>query len=207
MKNHSAWCSAASVAIIAAGFLIAPQASAQELKGNDLLSALKSGGYAIYFRHALSDTSQNDADPINVTDCTTQRNLSDDGRKQAQAIGKAMTALGIPTGAVLASPYCRAKETATLAFGKAEASEALYYSLGLPKDAAAKASAQLKELLVKQPSAGTNTILVGHTSNIKEVAGVWPKTEGAAFVFQPNGSDGFKVIGTFTADDLIKAGS
>jgi phosphohistidine phosphatase SixA len=195
---HSA---VAAVALLAASF----SASAEELKGDALFTALKKGGYVIYLRHAASDTSQSDADPIEVANCKTQRNLSDAGRAQAKEIGKAMEQLGIGVDAVLTSPYCRAKDTGMLAFGKATPSDALYYSLGLPKDAAAKAAADLKAMLGKAPPAGKNTVLVGHTSNLKEVAGVWPKSEGAAFVLEPKGG-AFSVIGSFSAADLLKAG-
>jgi phosphohistidine phosphatase SixA len=182
-------------------------AQADELKGDALFSALKSGGYILYFRHSSSDTSQNDADPIDVKNCATQRNLSDEGKAQAANIGKALKAIGAGIDRVLNSPYCRARDTAKLAFGTTEDSEALYYSLGLPKDGAAKAAAQLKEMLGKAPAAGKNIVMVGHTSNIKEVAGVWPKTEGGAFVLQPKGDGSFVVVGSFTAAELIKAGS
>src|SRR3954451_15633292 len=110
------------------GVLINPvQARAEELKGDALFSSLKNGGYVIYFRHALSDTSQSDADPIDVANCQTQRNLSAAGKEQAGAIGKAMQARGITVGSVLTSAYCRAKDTGTLAFGNAQASDAMFY--------------------------------------------------------------------------------
>ncbi|WP_192498993.1 histidine phosphatase family protein [Skermanella pratensis] len=179
-------------------------AQAEELKGDALFSALKNGGYVIYIRHALSDTSQNDADPIDVANCQTQRNLSAAGKDQARAIGKAMQERGIAVDAVMTSAYCRAKETGTLAFGDIQTSDALFYSLGLSKDDAAKAADQLKKIIGTAPPAGKNTVLVGHTSNIKEVAGVWPKTEGGAFVMEPKGAGNFAVVGSFSAEDLIK---
>jgi phosphohistidine phosphatase SixA len=195
-----------AAAALAAMLGTAPVAQAEELKGEALFGALKAGGHVVYFRHAASDTSQNDADPIDVANCTTQRNLSADGRNQAKAIGEAFKKLGIAVDGVLTSAYCRAKDTATLAFGQAQNSDALYYSLGLSKEAAAKAVGDLKKMLGTAPAAGKNTVLVGHTSNLKEAAGVWPKTEGAAFVLKPKGDGGFEVVGTFSAAELLKAG-
>jgi phosphohistidine phosphatase SixA len=193
----------ASVAFCGAGI-----ANAAELKGDALMSALKSGGYVIYLRHAKSDKTQTDADPIAVADCKTQRNLSDAGRKQAQMIGSAFKTLGIAIDKVYSSPYCRAKDTASLAFSDSEqkVTSSLYYSMGLPKDAAAAAKDELSKMLAAMPKNGSNTMLVGHTSNIKEVAGVWPKKEGAGFVFQPDGKGGFKVVGSFDASELEKVG-
>jgi len=181
-------------------------ATASELAGEAMLTALKTGGYIVYFRHAISDTSQNDADPIKVDDCTTQRNLSDAGRAQAKKIGAAFQAFGISVDRAMASAYCRTKETSKLAFEKAEQSTAgaLFYSLALPKDDAAKAADELKKILATAPKGGSNTVLVGHTSNLKEVAGVWPKKEGGAYVFQPDGNGGFKLIGQLDPADYDK---
>jgi Tfp pilus assembly protein PilV len=60
---------------------------ATQLSGEELLNALKTGGYVIYLRHGMTDTSRADADPISVKDCSTQRPLSDLGRAQASKIG------------------------------------------------------------------------------------------------------------------------
>lgn len=180
-------------------------AVAQDLSGAALLTAMKSGGYVVYLRHAMSDTSQTDAEPFKA-DCAAQRNLSDAGKAQAKSIGETFKASGVAVDQVMSSAYCRAKDTASLAFGKADVSPALFYSLGLSKDDAAKAGAELKKLLATAPKAGTNTVLVGHTSNLKEVAGVWPKKEGSAYVFKPDGNGGFAVAGTLEPTDY-KAGS
>lgn len=183
----------------------APAAQA-EMTGDAMLGALKSGGYIIYFRHAKSDTSQNDADPIKPEDCSTQRNLSAAGKAQAKQIGAAMKERGIRVDKALASAYCRAKETATLAFGAAEVSSAMFYTLALPKDEVTKAVGELRKIIGTVPKSGTNTVLVGHTSNIKEVAGVWPKKEGGAYVFRPDGSGGFKLVGSLEPTDFEMKG-
>src|SRR5215471_3402934 len=122
-------------------------AAAAELKGEALFAALKQGDYIIYLRHAASNTSQNDADPIDVKDCATQRNLSEDGRTMAKEIGAAFKALSIGVDKVLSSPYCRTKDTAILAFGRAEPIDARFYTLGLPKERVQQAADKLKEIL------------------------------------------------------------
>jgi hypothetical protein len=86
----------------------------------DLIAALRQGGYVIYFRHAETDQSQTDASPLNFQDCSTQRNLNEQGRAEARAIGVAFLTLGIPIDRVLTSKYCRTRETTLLAFGKQE---------------------------------------------------------------------------------------
>jgi hypothetical protein len=111
---------ALALALGAPGAALAQQAAATPLRGPELLAALRAGGYILYLRHADTDHSQNDERMTSVEDCTTQRNLTDRGRDHSRAIGEVIRTLGIPIGAVLASPLCRTVETAMLAFGTAQ---------------------------------------------------------------------------------------
>lgn len=77
------------------------------------LNALASGGHVLLLRHAR--TEGKDSDKVDVTDCSTQRNLSDDGRDQAQKIGRRWTHWGIKFSRAISSQYCRTRETAQLA--------------------------------------------------------------------------------------------
>lgn len=65
----------------------------------------------IFMRHTLAPGY---GDPANfqIYDCSTQRNLSDEGRSQAETIGKAMRAQGLTPTRIFTSPWCRCKETA-----------------------------------------------------------------------------------------------
>src|SRR5213078_3557666 len=85
-----------------------------------LLAKLRQGGYVLFLRHTSTDFSQNDERMKSFEDCASQRNLTDKGRDEARAIGAHIKRLGIPIGAVHASPFCRTMETARLAFGHAE---------------------------------------------------------------------------------------
>jgi len=82
-----------------------------------LLAALRGGGYVIYFRHAQTESDSADQVSADPLDCAPQRVLSRTGWDQARTIGAAIEAQGIPVGEVLASQYCRAWQTADLAFG------------------------------------------------------------------------------------------
>jgi phosphohistidine phosphatase SixA len=184
-------------------------AGVAEIQGEQMLSALKSGGYVIYLRHAITDTTKSDRDPVTFGDCSTQRPLSDPGRNLARSIGQTIKTKGIRIDQVLASPYCRAEETAALAFpgAKMKPLPMLAYSLAMPKEQAVKAAAELKSALAATPATGTNTVIVGHTSNLKEAAGIWPKKEGGAVVFRPDGNGGFALVGTIDPDVFQRAGS
>jgi broad specificity phosphatase PhoE len=152
--------------------------------GTDLVQALRQGGYVIYFRHAASDQTASDRDRANLDQCEMQRNLTDEGRRQAREIGNAFRTLGIPVGTVLASPFCRCRDTANLAFGQSERSDTLYYSIGVDPAQRARRNADLRSLLGTAPAPGTNTILVSHHANLKEATGAWPKQEGMAEIFR-----------------------
>lgn len=148
------------------------------LRGKPLAEALRQGGYVVYFRHAVTNANQADADRPDFARCESQRNLSDDGRRMAHEIGIAFKTLGIGVGKVVSSPYCRAADTAELAFGRHEVSPVLYFAVGVGKEERTRQSEKLRQMLSAPPAAKTNTILVGHNANLKEATGIWPKKEG-----------------------------
>jgi len=90
-----------------------------ERGARQLLARLRGGGAVIVFRHAATDRSIEDQEPVDLDDCATQRNLDDAGRADAATIGRAFRDLRFPVGAVWASPYCRSRHTGELAFGRA----------------------------------------------------------------------------------------
>ncbi|HLH87495.1 MAG TPA: histidine phosphatase family protein [Xanthobacteraceae bacterium] len=182
-------------------------AAAGDLSGGPMLDELKHGGYVIYLRHDRTDLSRSDTDPINLRDCTTQRPLSNAGRAHAKKIGEVLRTMGIRIGAVYASPVCRATETAELVFPGVELTmpHAMIYTLALPKEELAAAAAELRKMLATPPAGGANTVLVGHTTNLQEAAGVWPKKEGGALIFRPDGHGAFTLAGAVDPDDFERS--
>ncbi|MGH6661809.1 MAG: histidine phosphatase family protein [Rhodospirillales bacterium] len=154
----------------------------------------------IYFRHAASDKTQKDERPVDLSDCAKQRNLSDEGRRQSQAIGEAIRALGIPVGPVISSPFCRTIDTAKLAFGKVEKSDVLQFTIGASPGEKSQAEAALRKMLSDKPPAGQNRVIVSHTANLKDATGIWPKPEGVAIVFEPRGAGGFQAVARIAPD-------
>lgn len=163
------------------------------LEGRALTDALKKGGYTLFFRHTATDQTKADQDKPVVADCTTQRNLSREGRIEARAIGQTFDNLQIPVGQVLASPYCRAIETARLGFARAEASDALIEQKPQNDVTAKIAEAGLRPLLAATPIAGTNTVLVSHGFNLRSISG-FALAEGEAAVYLPDGKGGFNLV-------------
>lgn len=200
--NHLIFCLALifSPAVMPKGIAIAGPNTAENTETRALIKELQSGGLVMYMRHATTDRSQVDQDRNDLTNCATQRNLSAAGRDQARAVGVAIRALKIPIGSVITSPYCRCQETARLAFGTLEVSDDLRFGLGNDKQQTAHLSQALKQRLSTAPAEGANTILVSHTANLKEAAGIWPEPEGAAYVFKPLPDDNFKYVGKIPPD-------
>lgn len=79
---------------------------------NDWQALEKPGAFAI-MRHALAP-GFSDPDEFVLEDCATQRNLDDQGRAQARAIGAAFRERGITFDTVFTSQWCRCRDTAHL---------------------------------------------------------------------------------------------
>lgn len=78
-----------------------------------LLPVLAVAEQIIIFRHALAPGVGDPAE-FELTNCQTQRNLSEQGRQQALEMGEKLRALGIEEADVFSSEWCRCLETAEL---------------------------------------------------------------------------------------------
>ncbi len=97
------------------------QAQTQTLRGDALVKALRQGGYVIVMRHTSSPREVPDKKTANADNVKPERQLDEEGRATATAMGKAVRELKIPIGDVLTSPTYRALETVK------------YAQLGTPK--------------------------------------------------------------------------
>lgn len=167
--------------------------------GDDLLAQLRGGGAIIVIRHAATDRSEPDDAQVDLDDCSTQRNLIDEGRADARTIGVAFRELRIPVGTVWTSPYCRARDTAELAFGRTEVIDGLERLYPEPDEVAER---RINRLIREQaPAPGDpNMVISGH--------GVYPSVlqpavtigEGEAAVYAVRGDD-FALLGQVAPDE------
>ena len=188
--------------LLAASFATFAQAPAVAPKGTppsapSVLAALRGGGYVIYFRHTATDFSQNDDKMTGFEDCATQRNLTDGGRADARAIGTAIRSLGIPIGEVLASPFCRTRETAELIFGRATVSTAVR---GGPASAEGARYDDLRTLLTRPVPGKVNLAIASHGNPFVAVAGPPYLEEGEAAVVEPLGEGRFRIVARIKKD-------
>jgi hypothetical protein len=185
------------VALLSLVLLFAAGTAAQPAP--EVLAALRQGGYVLFLRHASTDFSQDDSRMTSFEDCATQRNLTDQGRAEARALGEHFRRLKIPIGEVLASPFCRTMETARLAFGKARATNEVR---GGPLSADdPKRYEPLRKLLASRPLAGTNTVLSSHGNPFRAVAGQPYLAEGEIAVVRPEGGERFSVVARIRLTD------
>ena len=159
---------------------------------------LQRGGQVVLMRHPVTDPGVGDPEGMQLGDCSTQRNLNDEGRAHASRIGEALRARKVEIGRVLASPWCRCVETARLAVDDVpQPSPALGNVFG-QQDIAPSQLAQLRQLAGDRPPRG-NALLVSHGSTIFALTGVSPAT-GEMVVLTPFGRGQFRVAGRITVD-------
>jgi phosphohistidine phosphatase SixA len=157
-----------------------------------LWSLVKSGGQAIFVRHAVTTPGVGDPPNMRLSDCRTQRNLTDEGRGHARRVGEAFRARAIPVDRILSSPWCRCLETARLAFGPPETWAPLGNLFGRPESRAEQV--QALRALAGERRTGGNVVLVTHGSTIAALTGVNPIT-AEMVVLTPQGEGRFVVAG------------
>jgi len=183
--------------------VLLPAASAEDKMAglSSVLGELRKGGLVIYFRHGATDQTGSSDEAADMMKCETQRNLSAEGRRQATQIGKAFQALSIPVGTVTTSPFCRTKDTAKLAFGRFSVNDDLYFAIGTDASQTKRFAESLRRMLSTPPAKATNAVIVSHTANLREAAGIWPKPEGVAYVFRPLSGGQFETIAMVLPED------
>jgi phosphohistidine phosphatase SixA len=151
-------------------------------RADPALAALRSGGHVLVLRHAATVPGVGDPPGFRLGDCATQRNLSEAGRRDAEALGKALAAAGVEIGAVLSSRWCRCLDTARLAFGRVEPWAPLD-SFFADRATAAAQTADVRARIAAWRGPGT-LVLVTHMVNIAALDGDNVGT-GEAVVFKP----------------------
>ncbi len=145
---------------------------AATVMAGELADKLKLPNHALLMRHALAPGTGDPAG-YSLTDCSTQRNLDEQGRQQATLTGQWLKRQGIQKAMVLTSPWCRCKDTANLlAFGSPEIELAIGSFFEASQEAASYTQRLQKRLAQLGPTKGDKAlILVTHHVNILDYMG------------------------------------
>src|SRR5215467_2843099 len=112
--------------VVSAILLWALPALAETPTDQALIAVLREGGNVIVLRHGATHSDQVDAKPFDPSDIVHQRQLNDQGRVTAKAMGEALHGLKVPVSEVQSSQYNRAGETGTLlGFGNVSTTDSL----------------------------------------------------------------------------------
>ena len=140
---------------------------------SDLASKLKDGSHVLLMRHA---DAPGYGDPKNyqISECSTQRNLGDQGRKQAKNTGDWLSSQGIEQAKVYSSPWCRCIDTAAL-LNKGTVKKEM--ALGSFFDDMSQAKRQTDELVKligaeRKQNPNMPMIMVTHHVNIQSYMGM-----------------------------------
>jgi phosphohistidine phosphatase SixA len=166
----------------------------------ELIKVLQAGSNIIYMRHGPTDHSQKDKNRHSLDNCDEQRNLSNSGRELLTQIREKFSSLNIPIGNVSSSPYCRCKETAQLVFGKFKVEPDLQFSISKNKAESEHLGKLLYQMMMNAKVDNKNNIFVGHTSNLRDGLGVWPKPEGVMMIFKKSDDHQLIYRGMITPD-------
>jgi phosphohistidine phosphatase SixA len=175
------------------GFVL--PANAAQASDEPFWDLLKSGNHFVLIRHALAPGG-GDPDNFTVEDCSTQRNLSGQGRIQARAIGELFRTNSIAKARVLSSQWCRCLETARL------------LSLGEPEELPAlnsffqtydREGLQTQELTawLSQQDLSVPTVLVTHQVNITALTNVFPHS-GEMILVKRTEAGAFELAGQYS---------
>ena len=77
-------------------------------------TALRTDGHVALIRHASAPGAVGDPADYKLDDCATQRNLSEQGRAEARALGERFHMQRAKVGKIVSSQWCRCRQTAEL---------------------------------------------------------------------------------------------
>lgn len=177
------------LALAAASVAAASVAAASE----PAWDALRAGGAVAMVRHARAP-GVGDPPGFRLDDCGTQRNLSEDGREQARALGRRIAIERVTVSDLRSSRWCRALETARLAFPEvAVLPDRALDSFFDAREDGPRQTVALRDLVLGWSGRPGARVLVTHQVNITALTGIG-LAEGEIVVVRPSG-DRLVVIG------------
>ena len=159
-------------ALVASLFTLPLAEAVRAQQPADVWAALRAGGHFALIRHAVAPGTL-DPPGFRLDDCSTQRNLSAEGRAQAARIGDLFRANGIAAARVLSSQWCRCTETATLLKLGEVTPQPLLNSFAQDRSRSAEQTQALRAWIAQQDLARP-TVLVTHQVVITALSEIFP---------------------------------
>ena len=194
-----------------------------------MVRELRKGGFLLYFRHGNREkwdsviafdihevATRQDASRSTYRDAVC---LSPQGREEALMIGQILELAQVPVGHVVASPVCRARQTAQLAFGRLDETEvALVHTPVVNQDNELAFKEGLRKVLTEVTlRPGTNTVISAHENTIVNHADLFASgskwlqigmvQEGGMYVIRRDANQKLHVVHRFSGlGELAAAG-
>ena len=139
-------------------------------------SLLEEGSKIVFIRHAYAPGG-GDPDNFAIEDCSTQRNLNQQGIDQSISMGQEFSKRNIPIQQVYSSQWCRCKDTASFAFGDYQELNSLNSTFeGEYRQNHQRQMNELKAMIASWDDTEGNLILVTHYVIIEGVLGYYPNS-------------------------------
>ncbi len=147
-------------------------AQGQDLKIWDSLQGSNPKGYVLLMRHALAP-GVGDPDNFSVNDCSTQRNLSPEGKQDARDIGAWLKRQKVKIYRVESSRWCRARDTAQLLnIGKVRSNRNLDSLFQHSDPNGHPQTAAIRKRIIDHREKRGLLVFVGHYVNVMALTGV-----------------------------------
>jgi len=159
---------------------------------NELVQQMRSGGLVLMIRHALAP-GIGDPEDFKLDDCTTQRNLNQQGREQARAIGEWLRARKIQNVKLYSSQWCRCLQTARLMnLGTVTPLPALNSFFESPEDRQPNLAA-IRKFIRDNTKPAELIIMVTHQVTISGITGKWTDS-GHGKLVRPDQAGGIELL-------------
>ena len=167
---------------------------ANELLIWDKLNTSSAKGYVLLLRHSLAP-GVGDPENFKLGDCSTQRNLSQEGRDDASEIGAWIKRQKVKIYRVESSRWCRARQTAKLLdIGKVKLNKNLDSLFRESNLESHPKTLKTKQQIISHRSKSGLLVLVGHYVNIAALVGVGVDS-GEGVIVKANKNGVIKVLG------------
>ena len=176
-------------AVILALAIVATALPVKSVATEAAWARLAQGGYTILLAYSRTPGGGEPLRP-DLGDCDKRKSLTDRGIQESRRIGMRFAARAVSIDAVYSGEFCRALETADLAFGRRSIETRAYLNSIV---SGADPDVIPDELIsaVEEFYGAGNQLMVTHPALIEAISGTWPR-QGEAVIIAPGANPGDK---------------